>query len=297
MLKHPAAAPSVARVNVSSQSRLNNQLALAPRSGDPVRAIQANVARASLAHADRRQLLPGAQHLPIVSDPFVNDGRFVNQRDRNNHRIQPVAPKNARAPQFVSLTSTLICAPRSRAYCSALAIKCVPMPCRRCIGSTYKPLQKKMLRLRRSIVTSPTMRPFNSATISTAPGGLFMFMAIARDKRLAKREHVLVLPPHWSTLYQISRLDARTVRADRRPSPAPWSLSAPAGAGAHLWPRHLLRHWRICVLHLKISLQTDAFEQLTAGSHAGAGWRVNARQRDRRENLTTPSGLAEFTGV
>jgi hypothetical protein len=32
-------------------------------------------------------------------------------------------------------------------------------------------------------------------------------MAIAHDKRLSKRTHVSLSPPHWGTLYEISRLD------------------------------------------------------------------------------------------
>ena len=37
-----------------------------------------------------------------------------------------------------------------------------------------------------------------------------MFMTIARDARLSKRNHGSVLPPHWRTLYELTRLDNQT---------------------------------------------------------------------------------------
>jgi N6-adenosine-specific RNA methylase IME4 len=43
-----------------------------------------------------------------------------------------------------------------------------------------------------------------------SPGTARKFMSIARDKRLAKRSHVNVLPPSWGTLYQLTRLDDPT---------------------------------------------------------------------------------------
>jgi hypothetical protein len=40
-----------------------------------------------------------------------------------------------------------------------------------------------------------------------------MFMAIARDLRLSKRNTNSVLPPHWNKLYKITRLARATIGA------------------------------------------------------------------------------------
>ena len=75
----------LARVNVSSQSRLNNQLAFPPGGGNPVCAIKTNVTVAPRPDAYRRQLSAGAQHGAIFPDTFVDDGCFVDERNRDQH--------------------------------------------------------------------------------------------------------------------------------------------------------------------------------------------------------------------